>query len=116
MSEWMNGPLYKDINKSINKYLKLEKDIQIQFFPIPITRKLNKDLEIYVLDNNHKVIEKKYINPRKKINKNFNNLSNEDNAKLRDFLNTCGMDLLEYYHKKINFGEITKKLGNVFNK
>ena len=115
MSEWMNGPLYKDINNRINNYLKLEKEIYIQFFINPTTKKPDKDLHIFIKDDNHNYIEMKYINPRKKINKNFNNLSNEDNIKLRDFLNTCGKDLLEYQHKKINFEEITKRLDRVIN-
>ena len=115
MSEWMNGPLYKDINNRINDYLNLDKEIYIQFFINPETKKPDKDLHIFIKDDNHKFIEMKYINPRKKINKNFNSLSNEDNVKLREFLNTCGKDLLEYQHKNINFEEITRRLGSVIN-
>ena len=115
MSEWMNGPLYKDINNRINDYLNLDKEIYIQFFINPETKKPDKDLHIFIKDDNHKFIEMKYINPRKKINKNFNSLSNEDNVKLRLFLNTCGKDLLEYQHKNINFEEITKRLDSVIN-
>ena len=115
MSEWMNGPLYKDINNRINDYLNLDKEIYIQFFINPTTKKPDKDLHIFIKDDNHKFIEMKYINPRKKINKNFNSLSEEDNERLRLFLNTCGKDLLEYQHKKINIEEITKRLDSVIN-
>lgn len=115
MSEWMNGPLYKEINKRINDYLNLEKEIYIQFFINPETKKPDKDLHVFIKDDNHKFIEMKYINPRKKINKIFNSLSSEDNVKLREFLNTCGKDLLKYQNKKIRYEEITKRLSNVFN-
>ena len=114
MSEWLNGPLYKEINERINDYLNLEKEIYIQFFINPTTKKPDKDLHVFIKDDNHEIIEMKYINPRKKINKNFNSLSKEDNVRLRLFLNTCGIDLLEYQHKKINFEEITRRLSNVF--
>ena len=115
MSEWLNGTSYIKINKMINNYLKLEKEIYIQFFINPKTKKPDKDLHIFIKDDNHKFIEMKYINPRKKINKNFNSLSNEDNSKLRNFLNTYGKDLLEYQNKKIRFEEITKKISDVIN-
>ena len=110
MSEWMNGPLYKEINKRINDYLNLDKEIYIQFFINPTTKKPDKDLHIFIKGDNHEIIEMKYINPRKKINKNFNSLSIEDNEKLRNYLNKYGMDLLEYQHNKIDYREITKRL------
>ena len=69
----------------------------------------NKDIVIFIKDEKE-IIEKKYINPRKKINNNFNSLSKEDNEKLRNYLNKYGMDLLKYQHNKINYQEITKRL------
>ena len=99
---------------AVNAYANIDKEIYIQFFINPTTKKPDKDLHIFVKGNNHEFIEMKYINPRKKINKNFNNLTKEENERLRLFLNTCGKDLLEYQHKKINFEEITRRLSNVF--
>ena len=112
MSLWLKGYEYSEINKRINDYLKLEKEIHFEFFP-KVKNKVyffNKDLIIFIKEEKE-IIEKKYINPRKKINNNFNSLSKEDNEKLRNYLNKYGMDLLEFQHNKINFLEITKRLG-----
>ena len=116
MGLWLKGYEYREINKKINDYLKLEKEIHLDFFPKGKDENyaFNKDLVIFII-NGKEIIEKKYINPRKKINKNFNSLSEENNERLRLFLNTCGKDLLEYQHKNINFEEITKRLDSVIN-
>ena len=112
MSLWLKGYEFSSINKLINDYLKLDKEIRLSF----LLKKENglfvfeRNLIVLIIDNN-KVIEKKIINPRKKINKSFNSLSKEDNEKLRNYLNKYGMDLLEFQHNKINFLEITKILG-----
>lgn len=116
MSLWLKGYNFSNINKTINDYLKLEKEIYFNFWP----RKENglfffeRNLIVSIFENK-KVIEKKIINPRKKINKNFNSLSPTDNEKLRSFLNSCGKDLLEYQQNKINYEEIKKRLGSVIN-
>lgn len=111
MGLWLRGYEYTYINKKINDYLKLEKEILLDFFPKSKDKKyfLNKDLVIFIKEGKE-IIEKKYINPRKKINKNFNSLSKEDNEKLRNYLNKYGMDLLKYQHNKINYQELTKRL------
>ena len=112
MGLWLKGYEYREINKKINDYLKIEKEIHFDFFPKGKDKNyaFNKDLVIFILDKKE-IIEKKYINPRKKINKNFNSLSKEDNEKIRNYLNKYGMDLLEYQHNKIHYKEITKRLG-----
>ena len=111
MGLWLKGYEYREINKKINDYLKLEKKIHLDFFPKGKDENyaFNKDLVIFII-NGKEIMEKKYINPRKKINKNFNSLSIEDNEKLRNYLNKYGMDLLEYQHNKIDYREITKRL------
>ncbi len=111
MSLWLKGYEFSSINKLINDYLKLDKEIRLSFWP----KKENglytfeRNLIVLIIDNN-KIIEKKIINPRKKINKNFNSLSSSDNEKLRSFLNSCGKDLLEYQQNKIKYEEIKERL------
>lgn len=115
-SLWLKGYDFININKIINNYLKLEKEIRFFFWPKKEKGLLvaNRNLIIQIIENKE-ILETKIINPRKKINKNFNILSIEDNEKLNNFLNTCGKNLLEYQQNKINYEDIKKRLSNLIN-
>ena len=90
---------FMNINKSINSYLNLSKEIRIISFS-PYKINICKDLHIGVYED-HKMVEDFYVNPRKKIKIKSKYLNDIDKSKLIDYLSIHGLDILNYQLYKI---------------
>ena len=106
---YLKGYEFIDINKMINKNLRLKREIKINFNCWDVIKKEGISISEKLTISVNK--EKETIS-KDNLNVKFNSLTEEDNNKLNDYLNKYGNYLLDYELRKIDH----KELINLLNK